>query len=141
MSASWWRSAARSAFSVRAAPALVTLVPIGPLTNIALLLAAHPDVKPRIARIVAMGGAFSGGNTTEAAEFNIHCDPEAARRVLVEEDVPITLVPLDLTLRCAVDGAWLDRSSGFTRRNSTLSHPNSMPHPARPSTGERYRGT
>jgi inosine-uridine nucleoside N-ribohydrolase len=45
----------------------VTLVPIGPLTNIALLLAAHPDVKPRIARIVAMGGAFSGGNTTESA--------------------------------------------------------------------------
>jgi pyrimidine-specific ribonucleoside hydrolase len=93
---------------LRAAPAPVTLVPIGPLTNIALLLAAHPDVKPRIARIVAMGGALSGGNTTEAAEFNIHCDPEAARRVLVEEDVPTTLVPLDLTLRCAVDGAWLD---------------------------------
>ena len=52
---------------LRAAPAPVTLVPIGPLTNIALLLAAHPDVKPRIARIVAMGGALSGGNTTESA--------------------------------------------------------------------------
>lgn len=93
---------------LRAAPAPVTLVPIGPLTNIALLLAAHPEVKPQIGRIVAMGGTLSGGNTTGAAEFNIHCDPEAARRVLVEEDVATTLVPLDLTLRCAVDGAWLD---------------------------------
>ena len=105
---------------LRAAPAPVTLVPIGPLTNIALLLAAHPDVKPRIARIVAMGGALSGGNTTESAEFNIHCDPEAARRVLVEEDVPITLVPLDLTLRCAVDGAWLDALAAAGPRCATL---------------------
>jgi len=93
---------------LRAAPEPVTLVSIGPLTNVALLLAAHPDVRPRIGRIVAMGGALSGGNTTAATEFNVHCDPEAARRVLVEEDVPTTLVPLDLTLRCTVDGPWLD---------------------------------
>lgn len=100
------------------APTPVTLVPIGPLTNIALLLAAHPYVKPKIHRIVAMGGALSEGNTGHpgdtgetgdgsAAEFNIHSDPEAARRVLVEEDVPTTLVPLDLTRRAAVDSAWL----------------------------------
>jgi pyrimidine-specific ribonucleoside hydrolase len=96
-------------------PAAVTVVPIGPLTNIALLLAAYPSVKRKINRIVAMGGSLCGGNTSNTgnttdsrAEFNIHSDPEAARRVLVEEDVPTTLVPLDLALRAAVDGTWLD---------------------------------
>jgi pyrimidine-specific ribonucleoside hydrolase len=92
---------------LRASEAPVTLVPIGPLTNVALLLATHPELRPRIARLVVMGGALAGGNTTGAAEFNIHSDPEAARRVLVEEPLPTTLVPLDLTMRCAVDDAWL----------------------------------
>ncbi|NYI87074.1 pyrimidine-specific ribonucleoside hydrolase [Amycolatopsis endophytica] len=85
----------------------VTIAPIGPLTNIALLLAAHPEVREKIARIVIMGGGLAGGNSTGAAEFNIWSDPEAARRVLVEEPVPCVLVPMDLTYRCAVDTAWL----------------------------------
>ncbi|GAB2984052.1 nucleoside hydrolase [Saccharothrix stipae] len=86
----------------------VTIVPIGPLTNIALLLAAHPGLKPKIGRLVVMGGGVSGGNVTATAEFNVWSDPEAARRVLVEEDVPTTLVPMDLTRRCAVSAEWLD---------------------------------
>jgi pyrimidine-specific ribonucleoside hydrolase len=86
----------------------VTIVPIGPLTNVALLLAAHPAARGKIARIVIMGGGLAGGNVTAGAEFTIWSDPEAARRVLVEEDVPTVLVPLDLTHRCAVDGEWLD---------------------------------
>ncbi|MEU4441839.1 nucleoside hydrolase [Actinosynnema sp. NPDC050801] len=86
----------------------VTIVPIGPLTNIALLLAAHPRLKPKIGRLVVMGGGVNGGNVTAAAEFNVWSDPEAARRVLVEEDVPTTLVPMDLTRRCAVSAEWLD---------------------------------
>lgn len=86
----------------------VTIVPIGPLTNIALLLAAHPNVKPKIGRLVVMGGGVNGGNVTATAEFNVWSDPEAARRVLVEEDVPTTLVPMDLTRRCAVSAEWLD---------------------------------
>ena len=85
----------------------VTIAPIGPLTNIAALLAAHPAARERIARLVIMGGGVTFGNSTTAAEFNIWSDPEAARRVLVEEDVPVVLVPLDLTHRCAVDGDWL----------------------------------
>ncbi len=81
----------------------VTLVALGPLTNVALLLAAHPEAKPWIDRIVIMGGYLGG----LPAESNIRADPEAARRVLVEEHVPITLVPLDLTRRAPVGGAWL----------------------------------
>src|SRR5262249_20086649 len=92
----------------------VTLVAIGPLTNIALLLAVHPEVKPRIARIVAMGGQFGG------VEFNVGSDPEAARRVLVEEDVPTTLVPLDLTRRAMLDDAWLTKLGAAGPRCAAL---------------------
>ncbi len=92
---------------LEAADGPVTIAPIGPLTNIALLLAAHPGIRRRIDRIVIMGGGMDHGNTTAAAEFNIWSDPEAARRVLVEEDVPCVLVPMDLTYRCAVDAGWI----------------------------------
>ena len=85
----------------------VTIAAIGPLTNVALLLAAHPEVHEKIGRLVVMGGGLAGGNITAGAEFNIWSDPEAARRVLVEEALPTTLVPLDLTMRCAVDTSWL----------------------------------
>ncbi|RSM75525.1 nucleoside hydrolase [Kibdelosporangium aridum] len=89
----------------------VTIVPIGPLTNIALLLAAHPGIKSKIDRLVIMGGGIAGGNITPTAEFNVWVDPEAARRVLVVEDVPVTLVPLDITMKCAVGEEWLSAVS------------------------------
>ncbi|HEX2132382.1 MAG TPA: nucleoside hydrolase [Actinophytocola sp.] len=98
----------------------VTIVPIGPLTNIALLLAVHPSLTGKIERIVVMGGALAGGNVTAAAEFNLWSDPEAARRVLVEEEVPTVLVPTDLTVRCAVDTAWLDRLAASGPRGQAL---------------------
>jgi pyrimidine-specific ribonucleoside hydrolase len=101
-------------------PEPVTIVPIGPLTNIALLLAAHPNVQSKIERLVVMGGGLNGGNVTAAAEFNIWSDPEAARRVLVEESVPTTLVTMDLTVRCAVDGTWLDRLAASGPLGDTL---------------------
>lgn len=95
--------------ALESSPEPVVVAAIGPLTNIALLLAVRPDLAPRIRRIVIMGGAVAvGGNITSAAEFNLRSDPEAARRVLAEPLVPTTLVPLDLTHRCAVDDAWLD---------------------------------
>ncbi|WP_421253563.1 pyrimidine-specific ribonucleoside hydrolase RihA [Aeromonas jandaei] len=74
----------------------VTLVPTGPLTNIALLLAAHPELKGKIARIVLMGGAAGAGNWTPAAEFNIYVDPEAADMVF-KSGIPITMCGLDVT--------------------------------------------
>lgn len=86
----------------------VTIAPIGPLTNVALLLALHPELAPRIARIVWMGGALGTGNVTGVAEFNAHCDPEAAHRVLTQSDVPVTMVPLDLTMRCPAGPSWID---------------------------------
>jgi pyrimidine-specific ribonucleoside hydrolase len=106
---------------LRGAVIPVTLVAIGPLTNIALLLAVYPDVKPRIGRIVAMGGDLSGSPAEiNTVEFNIGSDPEAARRVLIEEDVPITLVPLDLTRRAALSSGWLTELAAAGPRCAAL---------------------
>jgi inosine-uridine nucleoside N-ribohydrolase len=80
------------------------IVGIGPLTNLALLLARHPDVTERIERFVIMGGARLEGNCSAAAEFNIWCDPEAAHRVF-SSGVPITLLPLDITHQAVLTGA------------------------------------
>jgi inosine-uridine nucleoside N-ribohydrolase len=74
------------------------LVPTGPLTNVALLLALHPELAGRIERIVLMGGAIAEGNVTPAAEFNIWADPEAAARVFAS-GVDVTMVGLDVTHR------------------------------------------
>jgi inosine-uridine nucleoside N-ribohydrolase len=74
----------------------VTLIPTGPLTNIATLLQDHPELKSRIGRIVLMGGSMSLGNTTPAAEFNVYVDPEAAQ-VVFGSGLPITMVGLDIT--------------------------------------------
>lgn len=74
----------------------LTIVGIGPLTNLALLLARYPNIVERIERFVIMGGARLEGNSSAAAEFNIWYDPEAASRVL-SSGVPITLLPLDIT--------------------------------------------
>jgi purine nucleosidase/pyrimidine-specific ribonucleoside hydrolase len=76
----------------------LTLVPVGPLTNIALLLATYPALADRIERIVLMGGAVGLGNVTPSAEFNIWVDPEAAARVLAS-GVDVTMVTLDVTHR------------------------------------------
>jgi purine nucleosidase/pyrimidine-specific ribonucleoside hydrolase len=76
-----------------------TLVATGPLTNVALLLARHPEAKPE--RIVLMGGAIAEGNVTPAAEFNIWADPEAAQRVFTS-GLDVTMVGLDVTHRALV---------------------------------------
>ena len=83
---------------LHAAAQPVTLIPTGPLTNIGLLLAQHPDVTQRIERIVLMGGAIAEGNVTPAAEFNIWVDPEAAARVFAS-GIDVTMVGLDVTHR------------------------------------------
>jgi inosine-uridine nucleoside N-ribohydrolase len=93
---------------LRGAPAPVTVIPTGPLTNIALLLARYPDVAERIDRIVLMGGAIAEGNVTPAAEFNIWVDPEAAARVFAS-GVDTTMVGLDVTHRALMTAEHADR--------------------------------
>jgi inosine-uridine nucleoside N-ribohydrolase len=96
----------------------VTLVAIGPLTNVALLYARYPDVAATLERLVVMGGSIGAGNTTPAAEFNIWFDPEAAHRVLTDPGlsppVPTTMVGLDVTYRAALGAEELSalRASG-----------------------------
>jgi inosine-uridine nucleoside N-ribohydrolase len=77
----------------------ITLVATGPLTNVALLLARYPEVRPE--RIVLMGGAIAEGNVTPAAEFNVWADPEAAKRVFAS-GLDVTMVGLDVTHRALV---------------------------------------
>jgi inosine-uridine nucleoside N-ribohydrolase len=74
----------------------LTVVAIGPLTNLAVLLERYPGIDEGVEHVVIMGGASFQGNVTPAAEFNIWADPEAARRVFAAE-WRITLMPLDLT--------------------------------------------
>ena len=73
----------------------VTLVPIAPLTNIALFLRAFPETAKKLHRIVLMGGSASAGNATAAAEFNVWHDPEAAA-IVFQSGVPITMYGLDV---------------------------------------------
>jgi inosine-uridine nucleoside N-ribohydrolase len=94
---------------IREREGAVTLVPIGPLTNVALLLALHPDARPE--RIVLMGGAIAEGNITPAAEFNIWADPEAAARVF-RSGIDVTMVGLDVTHRALFTSAHVGRLAG-----------------------------
>ncbi|MCL1137088.1 pyrimidine-specific ribonucleoside hydrolase RihA [Shewanella pneumatophori] len=81
---------------VRESDEPVTLVPSGPLTNIALFLSTYPELHSKVERIVLMGGAAEAGNWTPAAEFNIFVDPEAADMVY-KSGIPITMCGLDIT--------------------------------------------
>ncbi|AWA05943.1 pyrimidine-specific ribonucleoside hydrolase RihA [Aeromonas hydrophila] len=98
---------------LRESPEPVTLVPTGPLTNIALLLAAHPELKQKIARIVLMGGAAGAGNWTPAAEFNIYVDPQAADMVF-KSGLPITMCGLDVTHQAQVMDEDIERVRAIT---------------------------
>lgn len=89
-------------------PEPVTLVPTGPLTNVALLLTRYPDATAHIREIVFMGGSTERGNTTPAAEFNVHADPEAADIVLTS-GVPVTMCGLNVTHQALATPAVLAR--------------------------------
>lgn len=86
----------------------VTLVPTGPLTNIAIFLSAYPHLHDRIERISLMGGCALGGNWTAAAEFNILVDPEAAD-IVFSSGIPITMAGLDVTHKAQIREKEIER--------------------------------
>lgn len=100
--------------TVMAQPGQITLVPIGPLTNLALALALEPRLVKNVAGVVLMGGAVTvNGNVTPAAEANIINDPHAADAVFTA-DWPVTMVGLDVTMQTVMDDAYMAdlRASG-----------------------------
>jgi pyrimidine-specific ribonucleoside hydrolase len=86
---------------IRKYPGEVTLITIGPLTNIATALNSDPELASMVRALVMMGGSLSGGNITPAAEFNVYVDPEAAR-IVFQSGIPITMVGLDVTRRTSL---------------------------------------
>lgn len=102
---------------VRKYPGEVTLITIGPLTNIGAALASDPELAGKIRGVVMMGGSLSGGNITPAAEFNIYVDPEAARMVF-QSGIPITMVGLDVTRKTSLTNEHVRQLSASTSRVS-----------------------
>ncbi len=92
-----------------AAPGEVTLVAVGPLTNVALALRKEPRLAGAVRECIFMGGALrADGNTTPLAEFNVYADPHAAQIVL-SSGMPITLMPWDITKDVRLAKAEVDR--------------------------------
>lgn len=94
--------------TVKARPGTVHLVATGPLTNIALAVEREPALARWVASFTIMGGSYTRGNATPAAEFNIWADPEAAR-IVFDADWDVTMVGLDLTLQAQANRAVIER--------------------------------
>jgi purine nucleosidase len=92
-----------------AAPSSITLVLIGPQTNLALAFQRKPGIAGAVRDIVVMGGSLKpeGGNVTRFAEFNIHVDPVAAD-VVLKAGRPMIWAPLEVARQASVDGMWID---------------------------------
>jgi purine nucleosidase len=93
---------------VMAAPGQITLVPTGPLTNIAMAVRKEPRVIERVREVVLMGGAYTRGNSTPAAEFNVYVDPEAAAMVF-NAGWSVTMIGLEVTHMALATEDVLDR--------------------------------
>ncbi|MEM6330136.1 MAG: nucleoside hydrolase [Planctomycetota bacterium] len=105
---------------VRAAPGEVTIVATGPLSNVASLLQADPDIATQIGHLIILGGADrTNGNITAAAEFNMFCDPESAQAVL-RSPITKTMIPLDVTQQLVFDLDFLERFRHSTTRTGGL---------------------
>ncbi|UXY10289.1 ribonucleoside hydrolase RihC [Kosakonia sp. ML.JS2a] len=102
-----------------ALPEPVTLVTIGPLTNIALLLSHYPECQFNIRRLVMMGGSAGRGNFTPNAEFNIAVDPEAAARVF-NSGLDIVMCGLDVTNRATLTPEFLATLPTLNRTGNML---------------------
>ena len=94
--------------TLRKTPGTVHLVATGPLTNIAIALEREPAIARWAASFTIMGGSYTRGNATVAAEFNIWADPEAAK-IVFDADWRVTMIGLDLPLQAQANGAVVDR--------------------------------
>ncbi len=92
---------------VHAAPHEITLVPVGPLTNIALAVSKDPSIVPLVKEVILMGGSITGGNVNAAAEANIYNDPEAAQ-IVFQAGWPVTMVGLDVGDKTLLTRNYLD---------------------------------
>ncbi|MDQ1547562.1 MAG: hypothetical protein QOH69_2466 [Actinomycetota bacterium] len=108
--------------TLQAAPGEVHLVATGPLTNIALALRREPRIVDWVASFTIMGGSYTRGNATPAAEFNIYADPDAASEVFAA-GWQVTMVGLDLTLQAIVDEGIVDRMHQLGRLGVELIAP------------------
>jgi purine nucleosidase len=93
---------------VHAAPHEITLVPVGPLTNIALAVEKDPTIVSLVKVVIIMGGSISGGNSTAAAEANIYNDPEAAQ-IVFQAGWPLTMVGLDVGDKTLLSPKYLEQ--------------------------------
>jgi inosine-uridine nucleoside N-ribohydrolase len=93
---------------VHASPHEITLLPVGPLTNIALAIEKDPSIVPLVKEVILMGGSISGGNVNAAAEANIYNDPEAAS-IVFEAGWPLTMVGLDVGDKTLLSQKYLDQ--------------------------------
>lgn len=100
-------------------PGALTLIAVGPLTNVATAFEKYPDLPDLLRQILLMGGAVQGGNRTAVAEFNIIADPEAAARVFAAP-LPIVMCGLDVTLRAYVTAQELEEMVQHASREVTL---------------------
>lgn len=94
---------------VHEAPHEITLVPVGPLTNIALAVEKDPSIVPLVKEVILMGGSISGGNVNAAAEANINNDPEAAQIVFQAGWASLTMVGLDVGDKTLLSRKHLDQ--------------------------------
>jgi purine nucleosidase len=93
---------------VHAAPHEITLVPVGPLTNIALAVEKDPSIVPLVKEVILMGGSITGGNVNAAAEANIYNDPEAAQ-IVFQAGWPLTMVGLDVGDKTLLSSKYLEQ--------------------------------
>lgn len=93
---------------VHAAPHEITLVPVGPLTNIALAVLKDPSIVPLVKDVIIMGGGISGGNVNASAEANIFNDPEAAQ-IVFQAGWTVTMVGLDVGDKTLLSSKYLDQ--------------------------------
>lgn len=97
---------------VNANPGEITILCIGPVTNVALALLKEPSLRKKIKNVVSMAGTIHyPGNATPSSEYNVFCDPESFD-ILLRSGIDLTIVPLDVTYQCLFTKAHVERLSG-----------------------------